>query len=167
MTNSKQDPKQRIKLTNPIHLLAVGFGSGLAPKMPGTFGSAAAILPWLLFANIPDLYYGLLLIITTVLGIYFCDKTARDMGVHDHGSIVWDEFVGMWITLWLIPAFTWYWILAAFLLFRLFDIWKPYPISWFDKQVDGGVGIMVDDIWAGIYAAFCLWGLGEIANMLF
>lgn len=160
------NPIDKIKLTNPIHFLAVGLGSGLAPKAPGTFGSIAAIPIWLLFWQLPDLYYAILLIIATIAGIYICDKTAKDMGEHDHGSIVFDEFVGMWITLWLIPSFDWLWILIAFLLFRLFDIWKPWPIGWFDKKVDGGVGIMVDDIWAGIFAAFSLWLLGVLYQLV-
>ncbi|MFC0179735.1 phosphatidylglycerophosphatase A [Thorsellia kenyensis] len=156
------NPLKKIKLTNPIHFLAVGLGSGLSPKAPGTFGSIAAIPLWLLFYQLPEIEYGILLILTSVLGIYLCDKTAKAMGVHDHGSIVFDEFVGMWITLWLIPSFHWGWILAAFLFFRFFDILKPWPIGWFDKKVDGGVGIMIDDIWAGIFAATCLWATGNL-----
>jgi phosphatidylglycerophosphatase A len=84
------------------------------------------------------------------------------MGVHDHGSIVWDEFIGMWITLMAIPAMSWQWVLAGFVIFRIFDMWKPWPIRWFDQNVHGGMGIMVDDIIAGVISAVILYGLGLV-----
>ena len=87
----------------------------------------------------------------SLLGFYLCGKTARDMGVHDHPGIVWDEIAGYWLTMTALPA-SWSWALAGFVLFRLFDIWKPWPISWLDRQVHGGVGIMVDDLLAGLFA---------------
>ena len=86
-----------------------------------------------------------------VLGVYLCGETARALGVHDHGGIVWDEFVGLWIALFLLPQ-GWYWVVAGFALFRLFDIWKPWPIRVLDAKVHGGLGIMVDDVLAGFYA---------------
>ena len=89
-----------------------------------------------------------MLIVSTLLGIWLCHRTAADLGVHDHGGIVWDEFVGVWITLWLAPT-GWFWLVAGFLLFRLFDIWKPWPIGWVDRKVSGGLGIMLDGILAG------------------
>lgn len=140
---------------NPIHLLAFGFGSGAAPKAPGTFGTAAAIIPYLFLAELPLLPYLLVILVSFVAGIYICGKTSEDMGVHDHGGIVWDEFVGLWITLIAVPNH-WGWILAGFVLFRIFDIIKPWPIGWADKQVSGGLGIMLDDVIAGVFALGCL-----------
>jgi phosphatidylglycerophosphatase A len=95
--------------------------------------------------------YVLVLVLAAGLGIYLCGRTARDLGVHDHPGIVWDEFVGFWITMLLVPVH-WVWILAGFVLFRLFDIWKPWPIRLVDRQVHGGFGIMLDDVLAGVYA---------------
>jgi phosphatidylglycerophosphatase A len=85
------------------------------------------------------------------LGIYLCERASVDLGVHDHGGIVWDEFVGFWLTMFLIPL-TWYWLLLGFLLFRFFDVIKPFPIKWLDKKVKGGFGIMIDDVLAGLFA---------------
>lgn len=143
-------------LRHPVHLLAFGFGSGLAPKAPGTFGTLAAIPVFLLICPLPLLYYALFVLATALLGIYLCGKTARDLRVHDHSGIVWDEMVGYWITMLMIPP-SWHSMLAGFLLFRLFDIWKPFPIRWLDQQVKGGFGIMADDILAGMFAWFCLY----------
>ncbi len=143
---------------HPIHLLAFGFGSGLAPVAPGTFGTLMACLLYLLLAKLPVAHYLIIVVIIAVVGIYICGKTAKNMGVHDHGSIVWDEFVGLWITLIAAPT-GWYWIVVGFVLFRFFDIIKPWPIRWLDQQVKGGIGIMVDDIVAGVMAFLCLQGL--------
>ena len=144
--------------TNPIHLLAIGLGSGAAPKAPGTFGSLAGLVLFLPLSLLPvPLYIGWV-VLAGLLGIYLCGKTSRDWGVHDHGAIVWDEFVGLWITFIAIPV-TWYWLLAGFALFRLFDIWKPWPIRYLDRNVHGGLGIMLDDVLAGVFAWLCLWGL--------
>jgi phosphatidylglycerophosphatase A len=140
---------------NPVHFLAFGFGSGLAPKAPGTFGTLAAIPPYLLMTLLPVSGYLLVVVVAAVLGIYLCGRTARDMGVHDHPGIVWDEFVGFWITMLFVPV-QWYWIMAGFALFRLFDIWKPWPIRVVDQKVEGGFGIMLDDVLAGIYALLVL-----------
>src|SRR5688572_13281653 len=119
-------------LRNPVHLLAFGFGSGLAPKAPGTVGTLAAIPLYLLLSQLPIPAYALALIAAFGLGIWLCEKTAHDLGVHDHGGIVWDEFVGFWITLFVAPP-QWWWIVVGFLLFRFFDVVKPFPISWFDR----------------------------------
>jgi phosphatidylglycerophosphatase A len=136
---------------NPIHFLAFGLGSGAAPKAPGTFGTLAAIPLWLLFADLPILSYIALIVVTSLVGIWLCGQTSKDLGVHDHGGIVWDEFVGLWITYIALPE-GWLWVLFGFLLFRLFDIWKPWPIGWADSKVSGGLGIMLDDILAGFMA---------------
>lgn len=143
------------KLSNPVHFLALGFGSGLAPKAPGTFGTLAAIPLFILLAPLqPSLYLGLL-VVMSIVGIYLCGKTAKDAGVHDHGAIVWDEIVGFLITMIMVPV-TWQSIAVGFILFRVFDIFKPWPISWLDKHCHGGFGIMVDDIVAGLAALACM-----------
>lgn len=138
-----------------VHFLAFGLGSGAAPKAPGTFGTLAAIPLYLLLAQLPLAMYLVTVFLAFALGVYLCGQASRDMGVHDHGGIVWDEFVGFWITMIALPVH-WAWILAGFILFRFFDIIKPWPIGWFDKRVHGGVGIMIDDVIAGIFALIIL-----------
>ncbi len=136
---------------NPVHFLAFGLGSGAFPKAPGTMGTLAAIPIWYLFADWSMPAYLALLVVATLIGIWLCGKTSRDLGVHDHGGIVWDEFVGLWITFIALPS-GWGWILLGFVLFRAFDIIKPWPINWVDKRVSGGWGIMLDDLIAGFMA---------------
>ena len=144
---------------NPIHLLAFGLGSGASPTAPGTLGTLAAVPLYLLIRPLPDWAYLLLVVFLFLLGIWLCGTTSRDLGVHDHGGIVWDEWVGFLFTLWLVPP-GWGWLLAGFLLFRLFDILKPWPIGWLDRRVSGGLGIMLDDLVAGLFA-FLIIQLGE------
>ncbi|MBY5921488.1 phosphatidylglycerophosphatase A [Ferrimonas balearica] len=140
-----------LKLTNPVHFLAVGFGLGLARKAPGTWGTLAALPFYLLMADLSlGLYLGIILVMSLV-GIYLCGKTAEDMNTHDHPAIVWDEVVGMLIAMIMLPT-GWEWILGAFVAFRFFDILKPWPIRLLDKHVHGGLGIMVDDLLAGVFA---------------
>jgi phosphatidylglycerophosphatase A len=148
----------KTKLTTPIHWLAFGLGSGLAPKAPGTFGTLAALpIWWWLLKDLSLMPYIAMLIITFIVGIYLCDKTSKDMGVHDHGGIVWDEWVGIWITLLLLPqTHTVAWLIVGFVLFRFFDIVKPWPIKWLDQKVSGGFGIMIDDVVAGIFSLIVL-----------
>lgn len=148
--------RTRVSLKNPIHLLALGFGTGLAPFMPGTIGTLVAlpIIFALSFAPSLWLYLGLT-IVCCVIGFWLCDVTAKDMRVHDDSSIVWDEVAGMMITMVAIPV-NWQTLLAGFVLFRLFDIVKPWPISYLDKHVQGGVGIMLDDIVAGLMALLAM-----------
>lgn len=138
-------------LRDPGHLLALGFGSGLAARAPGTFGTLAAVPVYLLCAQLPFTLY--LLVIGTLfgLGVYVCGRTARALGVHDHPGIVWDEVVGYLLTMAFAPP-GWAWILLGFALFRLFDIWKPWPIRTLDRSVHGGLGIMLDDLLAGAVA---------------
>ncbi len=140
---------------NPIQFLAFGFGSGLAPKAPGTFGTLAAVPIYWFIADWNLLQYSSFILVTAVLGIWICGTASRQLGVHDHGGIVWDEFVGYWITLWAVPV-DWVWIIAGFVVFRVFDIIKPWPISVLDKKVGGGFGIMIDDIVAGVMACVTL-----------
>ena len=143
------------KSSSPVHWLAFGLGSGLAPKAPGTAGTVAALPLYLLIAHLPVLVYAAVVLIALLAGVWLCGRTAADLGVHDHGGIVWDEFVGLWIALFMVPL-GWFWIVMGFVLFRLFDILKPWPIRWVDKRMGGGWGIMLDDVLAGIMAALCI-----------
>ena len=138
-------------LRNPLHFLSLGFGSGLSPFAPGTFGTVAAVPLYLLLAQLPLAYYLLAVLAAFAIGVYLCGYTSAALGEHDHSGIVWDEFVGFWITMIAVPA-TWQWILAGFVLFRLFDIFKPWPVKVADAKMKGGFGIMFDDVLAGIYA---------------
>ncbi len=143
-------------LRNPIHLLAFGLGSGCAPKAPGTFGTLAAIpFWWLLLQDVPLIPYICVLIAGFAFGVYLCEQTSKDLGVHDHGGIVWDEWIGLWITYLALPSGI-EWIIIGFALFRFFDIIKPWPIKWLDQKVHGGFGIMIDDVLAGIFALICV-----------
>ena len=142
-------------LTNPLHLLALGFGSGLAPKAPGTFGTVVAIPFYLLFAELDLIFYLAIVVAAFVVGVFLCDYTSKALGVHDHSGIVWDEFVGFWITMIAVPL-AWQWILLGFVLFRIFDIFKPWPVKLADQKIQGGFGIMIDDVLAGIYALICM-----------
>jgi len=153
--NPKIPDLSRKVLTSPINFLAFGFGSGLAPVAPGTFGTLAAIPFYLLMQWLSLPLYLLVVIIVSIVGIWICDKSSQSLGVHDHSGIVWDEFAGFFVTMIAAPK-GWLWIVIGFALFRLFDIWKPWPISVLDKKVGGGLGIMVDDLLAGIYAFICL-----------
>ncbi|WP_445397002.1 phosphatidylglycerophosphatase A family protein [Zobellella sp. An-6] len=150
-----------LKLSNPLHLLALGFGSGLSPVMPGTMGTLAAIPLYLLVQGLPLWAYLGLLALGFVAGIKICEAATTAIGRHDHGAIVWDEIIGFGITMIAAPAGA-LWILAGFVLFRFFDIVKPWPIRWFDRRVHGGVGIMLDDVIAGLFALACLQGLAAL-----
>lgn len=157
-SNNKKNavkPTLQDLFTSPANFFGLGLGSGLSPIMPGTAGTLAAIIPYLFLQYLPLTSYLFVIVITALVGIKICDATAKSLGVHDHGAIVWDEFVGFWITMIAAPA-GWQWILAGFVLFRFFDIVKPWPINWLDKHVDGGLGIMLDDIIAGLMAFLCL-----------
>ena len=137
-------------LKNWRHFLAFGLGSGLAKTAPGTWGTLAA-MPFCTLAwwYLPTAWLLALLIIGSLFGIWLCDTVSRDMGVHDHGGIVWDEWMGYGLALVALPQ-AWYWPFIAFVLFRALDIVKPWPISVADKKLHGGLGIMLDDLLAGI-----------------
>lgn len=159
---NKVNPLSYIKLSNPWHLLAVGFGSGLSRIVPGTMGTLASIPFYLLLVQLPSIAYGIVVVIAALIGITICQKTSDDMQVHDHGAIVWDEFVGFWITMSVVPLmglphYDWQTLLIGFVLFRIFDMVKPWPISLLDRHVHGGFGIMIDDVLAGVFAAISLW----------
>jgi phosphatidylglycerophosphatase A len=166
MTTSPEPRKAVLRptlrhLADPVHFLALGFGAGLAPFAPGTFGSlvglafALAIAPlgsgWLLAATVA----------AVVAGIWICGESARRLGVHDHPAIVWDEVAGMMITMLAVPD-AWWGAPLAFVLFRLFDIAKPWPIREVDHGLGGGVGIMLDDVLAGLFAALGLIVVGYV-----
>ena len=153
-----KQPDFKFLLAHPAHFLALGFGSGLPPKAPGTLGTIAGLPLFYLIAG-----YSLnvqLAIITGlfIIGIYFCEVAGKALGVSDHGSIVWDEIVAMMLVLTITPN-QWQWWLVAFGLFRLFDIWKPFPIRQCDAKLKGGFGVMFDDILAAVYAMISLKGL--------
>lgn len=142
-------------LRNPLQFLAFGFGSGLAPRGPGTAGTLAALPVYVLLAQAPLWLYTLLVLAAGLFGVWLCDVVSRQLGEHDHPGIVWDEFVGLWITLWALPV-SLEWMVLGFVVFRVFDIAKPWPIGLLDRHVQGGFGIMIDDVVAGIMSCFTL-----------
>jgi phosphatidylglycerophosphatase A len=146
-------PKQI--LTDPVLFLAFGFGSGLSKKAPGTLGTVAAIPLYYAFAQTGMTAYSVLTIAVTIAGIRICGIAADKLGEHDFGGIVWDEIAGYLITMWLAPC-TWQTVIAGFILFRIFDIVKPWPIKWVDQKVHGGLGIMLDDVLAAVFAGALL-----------
>ena len=136
---------------HPAFFIAFGFGSGLLPKAPGTWGTLAAIPIYLLLVNIGWPFYFVVTVCAFVLGVYVSDRVSLELGEHDYPGIVWDEVVGFLLTILLAPSGL-IWIIIGFVLFRFFDIWKPFPIRWVDKRVRGGFGIMLDDVLAAIPA---------------
>ncbi len=155
MGDSAPNPSFRELLSRPADLLAFGFGSGLSPRAPGTAGTLVAAAVWLALPAQAFALEMLLICCAAAAGVRICGRSAARRGGGDHPGIVWDEFVGCWITLALVPA-GWGWALAGLLLFRLLDILKPWPIKWFDRNLGGGLGIMLDDVVAGIMAALCM-----------
>lgn len=132
---------------NPVHIIACGFGIGLCPYFPGTLATIAAIPLAIFLSHFSLPYYAATCVILFIAGIYLCGKTNRDFQTDDHPAAVFDEIATFPITLIAVPM-TWPWILAAFILFRFFDIVKPWPISWVDKNIHGGFGVMFDDLLA-------------------
>ena len=168
MTASHEIPRPSAKtvLGSPVHLLAFGFGSGLAPKAPGTFGTLVGILFWWALCGLPPVAFLGAVLALFVLGCWVCGRSAELLGVHDYGGIVFDEIVGYLIA--AAPLLTGLrpaaapgipGVVAAFVLFRIFDIAKPWPIRALDRRVGGGLGIMIDDVVAGLFAAAVLVGL--------
>jgi len=155
-----------VDLRDPAHFIAFGLGSGLAPKAPGTFGTLAAVPLYLALAQLPWPAYLAAVAAATLLGIWACGVSARKLGVHDHNGIVWDEVAGFLLTM-AVVAPTFANVVAGFVLFRLFDILKPWPIRWLDRHVHGGLGIMADDLLAAVYAALCLLGLSQLMPAVF
>lgn len=148
--------QRRVLLSHPTGWIATALGAGLLPKAPGTAGSLVALLPWwFLLRDLPIGWYVAVLAVGFALGVWTCGIAGKRIGVHDHGALVWDEVIGMWITLLAAPA-QWWWMPAGFALFRLFDIWKPWPVRLADRRVRGGLGVMLDDVVAGVYALIVL-----------
>lgn len=153
-----KQPDFKFLLAHPAHFLALGFGSGLPPKAPGTFGTIAGLPLFYLIAGYSLNVQLAIIAGLFIIGIYFCEVAGKALGVSDHGSIVWDEIVAMMLVLTITPN-QWQWWLVAFGLFRLFDIWKPFPIRQCDAKLKGGFGVMFDDILAAVYAMIVLKGL--------
>jgi phosphatidylglycerophosphatase A len=149
-------PGWRLLFSHPAHFVSFGFGSGLAPKAPGTFGTLVALpLYWLTAPLLSDRQFMLLLVTAFFIGVWVCGITGKKLGVADYGGIVWDEIVSFMLVLFFTPP-GWYWTLLAFVLFRTFDILKPPPIRHFDSNWHGGLGVMFDDLLAALYALMCL-----------
>lgn len=142
-------------LRHPAHIFALGFGSGLLPKAPGTFGTLMAFPIFWMIAGFSIAVKLVIIAVLFALGIYFCNETGNALGVADHSSIVWDEIVGMLLVLTITPPHWAFWI-VAFVLFRFFDIWKPFPIRQFDRKLKNGFGVMFDDLLAAIFAGICM-----------
>src|SRR3990167_6488050 len=136
---------------DPLYFIAFGFGSGAMPFAPGTFGTLMAIPFYMVLQALPLAAYLIFVIIFCIFSIWICDRVSRDIGIHDHPGMCIDEFAGFFVTMIdAPPGFTW--IILGFVLFRLFDIWKPWPIFFIDKKIHGGIGIVLDDIVAGIFS---------------
>ena len=164
-------PPRELILTTPEHLIAFGFGAGLMPKAPGTAGTLVALPFWLVLCWLPWPAYAGAALVLYVFGVWVCGASARLLGVHDYPGIVFDEIVGFLIACApLLPALgasrgpMWAWLIAAFALFRLFDIWKPWPIRTLDRRLHGGNGIMLDDAVAGLYTAVLLVAAQGLVN---
>lgn len=151
-------------LAHPAHWIAQGMGSGLSPVLPGTFGTLLGWLSYVVFSlRWPELFtplhWAIAIVAGFFLGIWCCSKTGNDLGISDHGSMVWDEIIAFWLVLlFIMPADFWT-QLAAFILFRIFDMAKPAPVSYVDKHLKGGLGVMADDIVAAFYTllVFAIW----------
>jgi phosphatidylglycerophosphatase A len=146
---------------HPVHFLAFGFGSGLVPFAPGTMGTLVALPLFWFLQPLGTPAYVAALVVLFVVGIPLCERTTRALGVHDHPAIVWDEIVGYLLTMLLAPE-GWGWVLVGFVLFRLFDIVKPFPIGWVDRRVRGGLGIMLDEVIAALFAWVSLQALATL-----
>jgi phosphatidylglycerophosphatase A len=148
-------------LHRPVHMLAFGFGVGLSPTAPGTAGTLLAVPLVFVLRDLDAVWYLLLTAGLLAAGVWLCGRTARDLQVHDHPGIVWDEIVGYLVTMAWAPK-QWNWIIGGFFLFRLFDIFKPWPIRTVDRRLRGGVGIMLDDLLAGLAAGLVLAGVERL-----
>lgn len=140
---------------NPVYFAAFGFGAGFSKKAPGTVGTVVGIPVYLLASAGGFPVFIVMIVLFSFLGVYLCGETAKALGVHDHPGIVWDEIVGFMVTMMLVP-FSWSAVFVGFILFRFFDIIKPWPISYLDKHIEGGLGIMADDLLAGLISAVLL-----------
>jgi len=157
MSNSLGPAQRRRLLAHADGWIALGFGSGLSPVAPGTAGSLAALLPWLALRQLSMPAYLTALVLAFAVGTWACGRAAGRIGMHDPGAFVFDEFVGQWAALLFVAQGPWWGVPAAFALFRLFDVWKPWPIGWMDRQIRGGLGVMAADAVAGFMAAGWVW----------
>lgn len=146
---------KKIVFGSPSGFLAFGFGSGLSPFAPGTMGTLVSVPFIFALRSLNEVAFWAALILLFALGVYLCGHVSRKLGVHDHGGIVWDEMLGYWLSAAFVPL-QWPWLLAAFILFRIFDILKPWPIRQLDKKVSGGFGIMIDDVVAALFTLVIL-----------
>lgn len=151
-------PNFAFLLQHPAHFLGLGFGTGLVKKAPGTIGTLVGLPLFWLIAHWSFSQQLILIALLFIIGIYICDKTGRSLGVPDHGGIVWDEIVAMMLVLTFTPVSVFWWVVAL-ILFRIFDIWKPFPIRQCDAKLKHGFGVMFDDVLAAIYAILSLQGL--------
>ena len=155
-STTSRRPDARFLLAHPAHFIALGFGAGLAPFAPGTFGTLAGLaIYWLLALALPPLAIAFLAIPLFFLGVWACGVAGRNLGVADHGALVWDEIVAF-LPLAALASASLVLQLVAFGLFRLFDVWKPFPIRQFEARVKGGFGVMLDDLLAACYAYLVL-----------
>lgn len=165
ITSDNMRPNANFLLSHPAHFIALGFGSGLSPRAPGTAGT---LLAWLLFpllkTPVSDFVFFALLVSLFFAGVIACDRTGRALGVADHGAIVWDEMVAIWLVLLLTPP-AFFWQAVAVALFRFFDIVKPPPIRWAGRHLHGGFGVMIDDMLAAGYTILALAILVRIFGM--
>lgn len=137
-------------LRHPVHFLALGFGAGCVPRMPGTIGTLVGVLIYIPCRDLPAPWYAAGVMLLVAAGVWICGRTATDLAVHDHPAIVWDEVAGYLAAMIAAPR-GWPWVFAGFALFRLFDIWKPWPIALLDRRIPGGLGIILDDLAAAVY----------------
>lgn len=151
----KVQPSWQLLLSHPLHCMSFGLGTGLSPKAPGTVGTLLGFPLYWLLMGLPVSQQWLVLVGLFLFGIWCCEFTGHALGVSDHGAIVWDEVVAMAAVLITVPLSV-VWGVAAFACFRLFDIWKPFPISWADRHVKGGLGVMLDDALAAVMAILVL-----------
>lgn len=157
--NKPRIPEFSELVQNPVVMLGFGLGSGLVPKGPGTAGTLLGLLLFLPVLVWSPFSAWIIFIVGLFAGSYICGKSSEYMDVHDHGGIVWDEFVGIWLVLLVLPVQNWQYWLLAFVVFRVFDIFKPWPIKTVDENVTGGFGIMLDDVLAAIYSIMFIWAI--------
>lgn len=155
--SAAREPTLRAVWGSPVHCIAFVFGAGLTPGSPGTAGTLAGVAVFLLIRHLPLPLYGAVTAGLLIVGIWICGRSSQRLGVHDHRGIVWDEIVGFLVTMAAAPAGA-LWIVLGFVMFRIFDIIKPWPASLIDRKLGGGAGIMLDDIAAAAYA----WGVLQI-----
>ncbi|MEO8402341.1 MAG: phosphatidylglycerophosphatase A [Gammaproteobacteria bacterium] len=155
MRNYIVPPIPRSVWEKPTHFIAFGFGSGAIPVAPGTFGTLVAIPFYLAFQNLPLSIYFIIILLITIGSMWLCERVSNEIKVEDHQGMCLDEIVGYLVTMLAAPHGL-KWIILGFILFRIFDIWKPWPINIVDQRVHGGIGVILDDVLAGVYSMIVL-----------